>query len=59
MPATAAAQLLTAVGSSAVLATRLMTRDGRPINARTVTVEEAINASLVFAGTPDDVSDDP
>jgi alkanesulfonate monooxygenase SsuD/methylene tetrahydromethanopterin reductase-like flavin-dependent oxidoreductase (luciferase family) len=57
MPATATAQLLKAVGSSAVLATRLMTRDGRPINARTVTVEEAINASLVFAGTPDDVFD--
>ncbi|HEU0217890.1 MAG TPA: LLM class flavin-dependent oxidoreductase, partial [Stellaceae bacterium] len=38
-------------------ATRLQTRDGKPINPRTVNVEDAINAGLVFAGTPDDVWD--
>jgi alkanesulfonate monooxygenase SsuD/methylene tetrahydromethanopterin reductase-like flavin-dependent oxidoreductase (luciferase family) len=36
-------------------ATRVQTRDGRPLNARTLTVEDAIDAGLVFAGTPDDV----
>jgi alkanesulfonate monooxygenase SsuD/methylene tetrahydromethanopterin reductase-like flavin-dependent oxidoreductase (luciferase family) len=38
-------------------ATRLQTRDGKPINPRTVGVEDAIGAGLVFAGTPDDVWD--
>jgi len=38
-------------------ATRLQTRAGKPINPRTVNVEDAINAGLVFAGTPDDVWD--
>jgi alkanesulfonate monooxygenase SsuD/methylene tetrahydromethanopterin reductase-like flavin-dependent oxidoreductase (luciferase family) len=36
-------------------ATRVQTRDGKPINPRTINVEDAIGAGLVFAGTPDDV----
>ena len=49
----------TAIKGSATTAraTRLQTRDGKPINPRTVNVEDAINAGLVFAGTPDDVWD--
>ena len=38
-------------------ADRVQTKDGRPINPRTMTVEDAIDAGLVFAGTPDDVFD--
>ena len=38
-------------------ATRVQTRDGQPINPRTISVEDAIDAGLVFAGTPDDVWD--
>src|SRR5262249_17307475 len=57
MSAASNAELLKAAAGGSILATRLRTRDGRPINAPRVTVEEAINASLVFAGTPDDVFD--
>ena len=38
-------------------ATRVQTKDGRPLNPRTMSVEDAIDAGLVFAGTPDDVFD--
>jgi alkanesulfonate monooxygenase SsuD/methylene tetrahydromethanopterin reductase-like flavin-dependent oxidoreductase (luciferase family) len=49
------AQMLKSGGASMARATRVQTKDGRPINPRTMTVEEAIDAGLVFAGTPDDV----
>ena len=49
------AQMLKVGAAAGARATRVQTRDGRPINARTMTVEEAIDAGLVFAGTPDDV----
>lgn len=52
-----AAQAIKAAGAGGARATRLQTRDGKPINPRTVNVEDAINAGLVFAGTPDDVWD--
>jgi alkanesulfonate monooxygenase SsuD/methylene tetrahydromethanopterin reductase-like flavin-dependent oxidoreductase (luciferase family) len=55
--AAANAAMLKAGGAGPARATRVQTRDGRPINARTMTVEEAIDAGLVFAGTPDDVWD--
>jgi alkanesulfonate monooxygenase SsuD/methylene tetrahydromethanopterin reductase-like flavin-dependent oxidoreductase (luciferase family) len=55
LPATANAAMLKAGGAGPARATRVQTRDGRPINARTMTVEEAIDAGLVFAGTADDV----
>jgi len=51
------AQMLKSGGAMAARATRVQTKDGRPINPRTMTVEEAIDAGLVFAGTPDDVWD--
>ncbi|HWD56805.1 MAG TPA: LLM class flavin-dependent oxidoreductase, partial [Stellaceae bacterium] len=53
----APAMAATAIRGSAntARATRLQTRDGKPINPRTVGVEDAIGAGLVFAGTPDDV----
>ena len=53
----AAAQMLKGGGAMAARATRVQTRDGRPINPRTMSVEDAINAGLVFAGTPDDLWD--
>jgi alkanesulfonate monooxygenase SsuD/methylene tetrahydromethanopterin reductase-like flavin-dependent oxidoreductase (luciferase family) len=34
---------------------RIQSRDGRNIDPRTMTVADAIDAGLVFAGTPDDV----
>lgn len=34
---------------------RIQSRDGRNIDPRRLTVEDAIDAGLVFAGTPDDV----
>jgi alkanesulfonate monooxygenase SsuD/methylene tetrahydromethanopterin reductase-like flavin-dependent oxidoreductase (luciferase family) len=49
------AQMLKTGGAAMARATRVQTKDGRPINARTMQVEEAIDAGLVFAGTPDDV----
>jgi alkanesulfonate monooxygenase SsuD/methylene tetrahydromethanopterin reductase-like flavin-dependent oxidoreductase (luciferase family) len=49
------AQMLKSGGASAARATRVQTKDGRPINPPTMTVEEAIDAGLSFAGTPDDV----
>jgi alkanesulfonate monooxygenase SsuD/methylene tetrahydromethanopterin reductase-like flavin-dependent oxidoreductase (luciferase family) len=44
-------------GLNTARATRVQTRDGKPINPRTIGVEDAIGAGLVFAGTPDDVWD--
>ena len=52
-----AAQVIKTAGAGGARATRLQTRDGKPINPRTVGVEDAIDAGLVFAGTPDDVWD--
>jgi alkanesulfonate monooxygenase SsuD/methylene tetrahydromethanopterin reductase-like flavin-dependent oxidoreductase (luciferase family) len=53
----AAAQMLKSGGAIAARATRVQTKDGRPINPRTMSVDEAIDAGLCFAGTPDDVFD--
>ncbi|HEX3952453.1 MAG TPA: LLM class flavin-dependent oxidoreductase [Stellaceae bacterium] len=57
VPAAGNAQMMKAGGAGQIRATRVQTKDGRPINARTMQVEEAIDAGLVFAGTPDDVYD--
>jgi len=57
IPAVANAQLMKIGGAGQARATRVQTKDGRPVNARTMQVEEAIDAGLVFAGTPDDVWD--
>src|SRR5262249_24562745 len=51
----AAGQMLKAGGAMAARATRVQTKDGRPINPRTMSVDEAIDAGLSFARTPDDV----
>ena len=51
------AQMLKAGGAAGARATRVQTKDGRPLNPRTMSVEDAIDAGLVFAGTPDDVFD--
>ncbi len=56
-PAAQSAQALKAGGAMAARATRVQTRDGRPISPREMTVEDAIDAGLSFAGTPDDVYD--
>jgi len=53
----AAAQMLKGGGAMAARATRVQTKDGHPINPRTMSVDEAIDAGLSFAGTPDDVYD--
>ncbi len=53
--AAANANVLKAGPGGPIRANRLTTRDGKPINARTLNVEDAIEAGLVFAGTPDDV----
>ncbi|MBV9861291.1 MAG: LLM class flavin-dependent oxidoreductase [Alphaproteobacteria bacterium] len=50
-----AAQAIKSGGAGPARANRVQTKDGRPINARTMSVEDAIDAGLVFAGTPDDV----
>jgi alkanesulfonate monooxygenase SsuD/methylene tetrahydromethanopterin reductase-like flavin-dependent oxidoreductase (luciferase family) len=55
--APATAQMLKGGGAMAARATRVQTRDGRPINPRTMSVDDAIDAGLSFAGTPDDVFD--
>jgi alkanesulfonate monooxygenase SsuD/methylene tetrahydromethanopterin reductase-like flavin-dependent oxidoreductase (luciferase family) len=57
VPAAGAAQMLKGGGAMAARATRVQTKDGTPINPRTMTVEQAIDAGLSFAGTPDDVFD--
>jgi alkanesulfonate monooxygenase SsuD/methylene tetrahydromethanopterin reductase-like flavin-dependent oxidoreductase (luciferase family) len=57
VPAAGAAQTLKAGGAMAARATRVQTKDGTPINPRTITVEQAVDAGLSFAGTPDDVFD--
>ena len=51
------AQMLKSGGAAGARATRVQTKDGRPLNPRTMSVEDAIDAGLVFAGTPDDVFD--
>ena len=51
------AQALKAGGAMAARATRVQTKDGRPINPREMTVADAIDAGLSFAGTPEDVFD--
>ena len=48
------AQALKASGAG-FRAGRIQSRDGRNIDPRTMTVTDAIDAGLVFAGTPDDV----
>jgi alkanesulfonate monooxygenase SsuD/methylene tetrahydromethanopterin reductase-like flavin-dependent oxidoreductase (luciferase family) len=57
VPAPGAAQMLKGGGAMAARATRVQTKDGKPINPRTMKVDEAIDAGLVFAGTPDDIWD--
>jgi alkanesulfonate monooxygenase SsuD/methylene tetrahydromethanopterin reductase-like flavin-dependent oxidoreductase (luciferase family) len=57
VPAPGAAQLLKGGGAMAARATRVQRKDGTPINPRTMSVEDAIDAGLSFAGTPDDVYD--
>jgi alkanesulfonate monooxygenase SsuD/methylene tetrahydromethanopterin reductase-like flavin-dependent oxidoreductase (luciferase family) len=42
-------------GGAGFRAGRIQSRDGRNIDPRTMTVADAIDAGLVFAGTPDDV----
>ena len=43
------------MSSGGFRAGRIQSRDGRDIDPRTMTVGGAIDAGLVFAGTPDDV----
>jgi alkanesulfonate monooxygenase SsuD/methylene tetrahydromethanopterin reductase-like flavin-dependent oxidoreductase (luciferase family) len=50
-----AGQAIKGGGIGAARATRVQTKDGRPLNPRTMTVDDAIDAGLSFAGTPDDV----
>ena len=50
-----AGQAIKGGGIGVARATRVQTKDGRPINPRTMTVDDAIDAGLSFAGTPDDV----
>ncbi len=50
-------QAIKSGGGGGARATRVQTRDGKPINPRTITVEQAIGAGLSFAGTPDEVFD--
>ncbi len=57
VPAAGAAQMLKSGGATAARATRVQRKDGTPINPRTMSVEDAIDAGLSFAGTPDDVWD--
>jgi alkanesulfonate monooxygenase SsuD/methylene tetrahydromethanopterin reductase-like flavin-dependent oxidoreductase (luciferase family) len=57
VPAAGAVQMLKGGGAMAARATRVQTKDGTPINPRTMTVAQAIDAGLSFAGTPDDVFD--
>src|SRR6266496_1620828 len=57
VPAPGAAQMLKGGGAMAARATRVQRKDGTPINPRTMSVEDAIDAGLSFAGTPDDVFD--
>src|SRR5207245_11319033 len=54
VPAPGAAQMMKTGGAMAARATRVQTKDGKPINPRTMKVEEAVDAGLSFAGTPDD-----
>jgi alkanesulfonate monooxygenase SsuD/methylene tetrahydromethanopterin reductase-like flavin-dependent oxidoreductase (luciferase family) len=53
----AAAQMLKGGGAMAARATRVQTKDGRPINPREMSVDDAIDAGLSFAGTPAEVLD--
>jgi alkanesulfonate monooxygenase SsuD/methylene tetrahydromethanopterin reductase-like flavin-dependent oxidoreductase (luciferase family) len=45
------------MSSGGFRAGRIQSRDGRAIDPRKMTVDEAIHAGLSFAGTPDDVFD--
>ena len=45
------------VGGPGFRAGRIQSRDGRSIDPRRMSVEDAIDAGLSFAGTPDDVFD--
>jgi alkanesulfonate monooxygenase SsuD/methylene tetrahydromethanopterin reductase-like flavin-dependent oxidoreductase (luciferase family) len=45
------------VGGAGFRAGRIQSRGGRALDPRTMTVADAIDAGLVFAGTPDDVFD--
>lgn len=51
------AQALKASGAGGFRAGRIQSRDGRSIDPRAMTVADAIDAGLCFAGTPDDVFD--
>ncbi len=57
VPAPGAAQMLKGGGAMAARATRVQRKDGTPINPRTMSVDDAVDAGLSFAGTPDDVFD--
>ena len=56
-PAAQSAQALKTSGAGGFRAGRIQSRDGRNIDPRKMTVEDAIDAGLGFAGTPDDVFD--
>jgi alkanesulfonate monooxygenase SsuD/methylene tetrahydromethanopterin reductase-like flavin-dependent oxidoreductase (luciferase family) len=45
------------IGGAGFRAGRIQSRDGRSIDPRRMTVDDAIDAGLSFAGTPDDVFD--
>ena len=45
------------MGAGGFRAGRIQSRDGRAIDPRRMTVADAIDAGLCFAGTPDDVFD--
>jgi alkanesulfonate monooxygenase SsuD/methylene tetrahydromethanopterin reductase-like flavin-dependent oxidoreductase (luciferase family) len=51
------AQALKTSGAGGFRAGRIQARDGRSIDPRKMTVADAIDAGLCFAGTPDDVFD--
>src|SRR5271166_1778298 len=53
--APATAQMLKSGGAMAARATRVQTKDGRPINPRRMSVDDAIDAGLSLAGPPDEV----
>jgi alkanesulfonate monooxygenase SsuD/methylene tetrahydromethanopterin reductase-like flavin-dependent oxidoreductase (luciferase family) len=56
-PAVQSAQALKTSSAGGLRAGRIQSRDGHAINPRNMTVAEAIDAGLCFAGTPDDVFD--
>ena len=56
-PAAQSAQALKTSGTGGFRAGRIQSRDGRAIDPRKMTVDDAVDAGLCFAGTPDDVFD--